>query len=196
MFRTEATMKDQIGVVHQLLAGIARLHINVVKEESSAINYLNHHQVDLVLDWRTSFFRDRLLSRPEILSRYAPLKYRVPVADYRYVLLYEAIMSECGDVILFDHEYGEYLPKLSMYPLSTLDAFQSQPVAIERDKSRSFRGGKLSFRGGKLKVPDSLLAQIRVATTHFDEDPIPYILSSETTTRTLRVFFPKSLVST
>ena len=73
MFRTEATMKDQIGVVHQLLAGIARLHINVVKEESSAINYLNHHQVDLVLDWRTSFFRDRLLSRPEILSRYAPL---------------------------------------------------------------------------------------------------------------------------
>ena len=48
------------------------------------------------------------------------LKYRVPVADYRYVLLYEAIMSECGDVILFDHEYGEYLPKLSMYPLSHL----------------------------------------------------------------------------
>src|ERR1700687_5911444 len=78
--RLECTMRDQVGVVHRLIRAIASLHVNVVKEESSAINYLNHHQVDLVLDWRTSPYNKEFRPTPvEVRSRYSDLQCRIPL---------------------------------------------------------------------------------------------------------------------
>jgi predicted amino acid-binding ACT domain protein len=186
-------MQDQLGVVHRLIKAIASLHINIVKEESSAINYLNHHQVDLVLDWRTSPLKEFRPTPVHVLSRYHDLQFRIPVTDYRYVLLLESILCHCGDVLLFDHIYGMPLPAINIVPFSDWDFVQTEHVRIEPSPVPAQQGDKDSTHNFRvqMRIPDIFIPMIRFATKNFEDQPLPYILSSETNSRTLRVFFPK-----
>jgi len=177
-------MKDQPGVVNKLIEAVAALDINIVKKESSGINYLAQHFVEMVLDWRTSPHGEFLPTTVEMLSRYDNLKYRIPIIDYRYVRLYEEIMCRCGDVVHIDSDYGVPLPAISIVPFRGGSTWmQHKEVTIEADES-----GKYNV---KFQIPEGFLNQIRRFTQHADGEGLPYIISSETNSRSLRVFFPK-----
>lgn len=181
--RLRCMMKDRPGVVNRLIEAVAALKINIVKQESSGINYLNQHVVEMVLDWRTS--DKHFLETPaEVLVRYDRLKYRIPILDYRYVKLYEEIMCRCGDVVHIDKDYGIPLPALSIVPFRGEEMWADpQGVKIEAAES-----GKYNV---KFSIPEGFLKQICRFTQHDDNEKLPYIISSETNSRSLRVFFPK-----
>src|SRR5918912_3995863 len=50
MAHVHCIMKDRPGVVQRLVDAVSLLGINIVTQESSAINQLNHHSVDLLID--------------------------------------------------------------------------------------------------------------------------------------------------
>lgn len=182
--RLQCTMKDLPGVVNRLIDAVAALEINIVKKESSGINYLRQHFVEMVLDWQTSTHKDFLEAPAEVISRYDGLKYRIPIMDYRYVRLYEEIMCRCGDVIHIDNDYGIPLPAISIVPFrGGYTWVQHKDVIIEASEA-----GKYNV---KFQIPDGFLNQIRRFTSHGDDEKLPYIISSETNSRSLRVFFPK-----
>jgi len=182
--RLQCMMKDRPGVVNRLIDAVAALEINIVKKESSGINFLNQHFVEMVLDWRTSPHKHFLETPAEVISRYDGLKYRIPIMDYRYVRLYEEIMCRCGDVLHIDNDYGIPLPVISIVPFrGGYTWVQHKEVTIEAAES-----GKYNV---KFQIPDGFLEQIRRFTQHSDDEKLPYIISSETNSRSLRVFFPK-----
>jgi predicted amino acid-binding ACT domain protein len=182
--RLYCMMKDRPGVVNRLIEAVAALKINIVKKESSGINYLNQHFVEMVLDWRTSPHKQFLETPAEVVSRYDRLKYRIPIIDYRYVRLYEEIMCRCGDVVHIDSDYGIPLPAISIVPFRGGYTW----VDYEKVTIEAAGGGKYNV---KFAIPDGFLEQIRRFTQHGDEEDLPYIISSETSSRSLRVFFPK-----
>jgi hypothetical protein len=185
--RLQCMMKDQPGVVNRLIEAVAALDINIVKKESSGVNYLKQHLVEMVLDWRTSQFNQFLRSPAEIISHYDQLQYRLPVMDYRYVRLYEEIMCECGDIIHLDNDFGITLPAISITPFIGGHVWNTpERVEIKAEAGRKYYV--------KFSIPPALFKQICRSTQHGDTEPLPYIINSETTSRSLRVFFPKKAV--
>ena len=192
--RLQCTMKDQPGAVNRLIGAVAALGINIVKKESSGINSLNQHYVDMVIDWQTS---DHEYARTpsHIVSLYDRLQYRIPIVDYRFVQLYEQIMSRCGDIVHLDDDQGLPLPAISIVPFTGVVPFtrgrvwdQPERVTIETAKSPNSNTPNYYV---KLNIPTDFLKQICSLTQHATDEPLPYILSSETSSRSLRVFFPK-----
>jgi len=47
------TLHDNVGVVGKLVDALSELNVNIVTQESSALNYQNDHIVGMVLDWPT-----------------------------------------------------------------------------------------------------------------------------------------------
>jgi predicted amino acid-binding ACT domain protein len=185
--RLHCMMKDRPGVVNRLIEAVAALEINIVKKESSGVNYLNQHFVEMVLDWRTSPHKHFLETPAEVISRYDGLKYRIPIMDYRYVRLYEEIMCRCGDVVHIDSDYGIPLPAISIVPFRGGHTW----VEHERVTIEAAEKGKYNV---KFQIPDGFLKQIRRFTQHANSERLPYIISSETNSRSLRVFFPKKQI--
>jgi len=224
--RLTCTMADHPGVVNRLIEAVASLGINIVKQESSAVNSLDHHVVELVLDWRTS--RLNADAEPEeVVSKFDErLAYRLPIHLHRYLLLYQAVMCRCGDVIVINNDFNAPLPAITITPFSdTGEWLDPVNVRIERvldqpdgkdtedrvDPARSGPAGTDVGRIGEpsvgrlvarqrgaarvyFDIPEKLLARIRHMTRFEKDEPLPYILSSETSSRSLRLFFPKKRV--
>jgi predicted amino acid-binding ACT domain protein len=190
-------MKDQPGAVNRLIGAVADLGINIVKKESSGINSLNQHYVDMVIDWQTSQY-PYTRTLPHIVSLYDRLQYRIPITNHRFVQLYEQIMSRCGDIVHLDDDQGLPLPAISIVPFTgvvpfTRGSYWGQPerVTIESAKSPNLITPNYNV---KLNIPSDFLKQICGLTQHATDEPIPYILSSETSSRSLRVFFPRKAI--
>lgn len=180
-------MDDRPGVVYKLIEAVASLGINISGKESSAINSLGQHVVELVLDWGTSSILTNEETPPAIVSKFNLLSLRIPIHLKHFFTLYQAIMIRCGDVITIDHDYGIPLPSLTITPFggTSPNGGTTREAKITRDEAN------LNKFHMEFKVPDSLLYNIR-RKTHFveNDEPLPYIISSESNSRCLRVFFP------
>lgn len=189
--RLTCKMVDQPGVVNRLIDAVASLNINIVKHESSAINSLDHHLVELVLDWHTSTHGTGD-APADVVSHFQELAYRLPIHQERYLLLYQAIMCRCGDVIVIDSDFGRPLPAITIVPFANPGDWSPHPeqgVSINRiSDAEERRKGSAQV---EFVIPERLLARIRHMARFPGTEPLQYILSSEAGSRSLRIFFPR-----
>jgi predicted amino acid-binding ACT domain protein len=176
------TMKDQPGVVQRLLEAVAVFSINIDLEESSAIDRLNYHSINLLIDWSSSQTRTRSSTRSQ-RQRYAAWQSQFPLGEERYVRLFESIVAHCGHLIVWDEESYTPRPQLFIRPLA---AHQVRPHAYAKVQ----RHDKTSYHV-TIPIPDEVLGTLHNRLgTQLDSD-LPYVLLSETDERVLRVFFPR-----
>ncbi len=177
------TMRDQPGVVQRLLEAVSLLNINIDLQESSAIDRLNHHSVNLLIDWSSSELRPRNSSRPQ-RQRYAVWQSHFPLGEDRYVRLFESIISHCGHLIVWDQESYPPRPQLFIRPLTGHQVRPQASARVERhDKVHSYHV--------RIPIPDEVLGTLHNRLgTQLDRN-LPYVLLSETDERVLRVFFPR-----
>jgi predicted amino acid-binding ACT domain protein len=177
------TMKDQPGVVQRLLEAVSLLNINIDLQESSAIDRLNYHSVNLLIDWSSSQLRSRDSTRPQ-RQRYAAWQSHFPLGEERYVRLFESIVAHCGHLIVWDEESYPPRPQLFIRPLG---GHQVKPHA----NAKVQRHDKLHSYHVTIPIPDEVLGTLHNRLgTQVDRD-LPYVLLSETDERVLRVFFPR-----
>jgi len=180
------TMKDQPGVVNKLIDAISSLEINIVKHESSSINSLNHHLVELVLDWKTSPYRG--INGPtsiDVYRRFNHIAHLLPIGLERYYILYRSIMSHCGDLINFNNVYGQKLPSLKIIPfVENTVSFDERRVVIDRKKNK-----KNDTMNAFIRIHEKHISKIRHMCDTPAGEALHYIINSEANTRSLRIFF-------
>ena len=117
MAQVHCIMQDRPGVVQRLLEAVSLLDINIVTQESSAINSLHHHSVDLIIDWTSSPYAGSAGSDPRQRARYAEWQQLFPHKDARFVRLFESIMAHCGHLMVWEESGRSNMPQLLIRPL-------------------------------------------------------------------------------
>jgi hypothetical protein len=96
-------MEDKPGVVSHLIEAVSDLKLNIICQESSSINHMNHHLVELLVDWSTSSFSDDKADSFDSTQRdYRNYSSIFPVRSRRSMALFDSIVAHCADVIVFD----------------------------------------------------------------------------------------------
>lgn len=174
---------DPPAEVTRVMDPISELGINILNAFSSVIDDLNEQHICMVLDWSTSknYARKRP-SSPADRRRYRDYHSVFPVAQERYVKLYEAIERSCGAQIA--RRPGE-----GGLPALTLEEIPNPPnllpcgaPQVERHSARYHV---------KIELPAFLLAKLRISLGVEDDQALRYLLLSDASTRTLRAFFPR-----
>lgn len=188
MAHVHCIMKDRPGVVQRLVEAVSLLDINIVTQESSAINQLNHHSVDLLIDWAYSDLSTLGDSEPAQQHRYSDYQALFPHKSARYVRLFESIIAHCGNVIMRDTVTRPGFPQISIRPLVGHHIRPHTSAKVEPDPKY-----KLHMR---ITIPPNILGALHNRLGTDPDEQLHYAILSETENRTLRVFFPEpSLVS-
>lgn len=186
LFKFSCTMQDQPGVVGRLLEALSSVQLNVVSQESACVNHHQLHTVRLLLDWSQSHMTEREPVPAQFSHRIQELSHLIPGNDFRYFILLEKVIKSCGDILHWksDESSINQSPDIKLTPFFTRNHF----VAREESKIERAAG-----RNGKVfvRLPDSILSRVCEHTRFNENDKIPYMILSETNSRTLRVFFPK-----
>ncbi len=191
MFRLMCLLEDAPGAVSRLLQVLAGLHLDIVKEDSCVLNAHRHHFIEVICDWSrheqlTGYdMTQRRESRSSDRYRYRHMRERIPISDIRYLRLYEAIMTYCGDIVVLDKAYGMRLPALHVRPYTHRSLKNTETGVIGRDADKNPQG-----RRAYLQIPQKHLRKISAHTGFKTTERIPYLVSSQGESRTLRVFFP------
>lgn len=181
MARISCTMKDDIGVVGKLVSAISRYGVNIASQESSSINHLNHHTINMIVDLSTSSLEEER-TKESIIRLYSRFDNLVPLHDFRYVLLFESIMIHCGDMIVWEDLLGRDLPKLTIQPLSNPKINKKQQTTIvQKVEAKPYHV--------QVSLPENMCSMIRNTLRHSGEQDIGYILLSDTDERNLRIVF-------
>lgn len=176
------TMKDGVGVVRKLVSALSSLNINVVTQESSSINHQSQHTINLLLDLSTSNLKE------DKTYQWAKQKYRAydyvfPLSDYRFLKIFERIITYCGDSICWENQNGDYRIQLYLTPLEKkIIHYPAETVISGNSKNRI-----------KIQLPSNLINRIRTNLNPVvkQNEKLKYLLFSDTKERTLRVYFPK-----
>lgn len=185
MAHVHCIMMDRPGVVQRLIDAVSLLNLNIVTQESSAINQLNHHSVDLLIDWSSSRFSDLGESEPAQQHRYSNYQALFPHKSAPYVLLFESIIAHCGNVLVRDATNISGLPHLSIRPLVRQHI---QPHTLTKVERETGPGHRLHSR---ITIPNNILAHLHNRLRTAPHQQLHYAILSETENRTLRVFFPE-----
>jgi ACT domain-containing protein len=175
-------MNDRPGVVQLLLEAVSLLDINIITQESSAINSLNHHSINLIIDWSSSSFSNGRESNPSQQTRYSEWNSLFPYGDARYIKLFESVIAHCGHLLISEESGRHDLPRILIRPLRVQNVRPKCLVKVERDPTHKFQV--------KIKLPPQILAPLHSRLRTQYGDPLSYVLLSETDDRVLRVFFP------
>ncbi len=174
-------MKDGIGVVKKLIDALSYLKINIETEESSSINHLNHHSINLIVNISSSKMPSAP-TRESVQRMYHQYRHVCPIYDYKYLKIFEAIMAFCGDSIEYEDVSGKKRLSLYVHPLEKRNFKFQEPSVIKS-------GQKLS---AIIDLPPPLIKNIRLITEIESNKDIPYLILSDTKERNLRIFFPKN----
>lgn len=175
------TMLDAPGVVSRLVTAVASLDINIETQESASVNHLDHHAVNLIVDFSSSPSLSRIPETPVPIQRlYRQYSAQFTLSDFRFVHLFEAIMAYCADVIVWnrDRVSGDLFPDVSVR------GFPYRPVAHTSASVVERADRPLQTR---IAVPPTVAVPLRAALGVSDQ--FQYISVSDTATRSLRVFF-------
>ncbi len=188
-------MKDELGVVRRLLNAVGKLGLNVVTLESSVMNCKTEHHVVMVLDWHNSRHNNYRETPQKLRYLYRRNAHRIPTHDWRYVLLYEAIMYECGDKILLDDAHGFPLPSITIEPFADPSAVGPNRVRLDErpvDSNKKKNPRIMRMRGAtnSLQLPSVQLDEIRRETGYLPTEEIPTVMFSSTDKKSLRLFVP------
>jgi hypothetical protein len=201
-FRLVCTFSDARGVVKRLLDAIWALGINVLTGETCTIEGSALHYCEFLLDWQTSDSRKLTDPRPSDLRIYQPLCERLPVESARYLCFFKSIQSYCADVIHYDDTARGPLPAIFMQPLIAQRSRDQKTERIGKQQSAE-RSRRQTARRRKRSDPFS--ATLTLDATHLTEvrrrglwpkntNPV-YLLSSDPSTRALRIHFPSRAVA-
>lgn len=183
LFTIKGVMIDKPGVVERLIKAVASLKINIVTLESSSIDDLSRHEVFMLLDWSTTDTQDRQPIPADVRNRFTDLHSVLQTNDRRYLTLLERIISLCGDILDW-LPTDPSVPNIQMHPLDERrDVVRRGHAVVKRDPERRFHV--------LITIPDDILRRIEDATAWLPPEPLPYLIMSDTDSRTLRVFFPK-----
>lgn len=174
------TMRDRPGVVSRLATALAALDINIETQESASVNHLDEHFVNLIVDFSSSPRLSVLLAdTPAPVQRlYRAYSSVFALHDFRFVQLFESIMIRCADVVVWHSVSGEWFPDIS------IKALPYRPLAKPSTSMVSRAGGPLQ---AQVSIPANIAVTLRAALGVTGE--FQYISISDTTTRSLRVFF-------
>lgn len=179
------TMRDQPGVVNRLVDVIAERNINIASLETVSIRQFDHHRATMILNWSTAGekYSRHIPSSQKTQLGYWDYHSIFPVNDERYVELFERIIESCSDVLVWENVAGKQLPVMNMRPIAP-PALMSNIglVAVKRHPVRK--------QHVQLELPPTLLKRL-AASLGVDGQSLHYMLVSETTTRTLRILFPR-----
>lgn len=204
------TMQDSRGVVNKLLSALRSLNVNILVAETYSIKHNKRHHLELVFDWSTS-----RLPMPDPVplafqSTIDRLSTIIPTDDFRYLRLMARILQCCagdlewrpatpsGGLILpvlrlrsFERRStfagtGRSLIRKEALPLLELDGSEEEPASQQRKKTRLLISlsdiepelRRILTRFGERSLPQS------------ESSPLPYLMLSDTATRSLRVWFP------
>ncbi len=185
LMQLSCTTHDQPGVLVRLIEAITALGVNIVNADSTAINHLNRHQCELILDWTGSKYPDRCLSNASLERHYRDYQGIVPVTVERNVALFNSIVENCADVLEVHEVNGVQVPLLTLREIDSPKDLEMQgPVTISRHSVRSFHI--------EIPVPIPLLTRLCLKSGIRKDEGLHYILLAETASRTLRAFFPST----
>jgi hypothetical protein len=180
------TMKDGPGVVAKLIKALSRLHVNIITEESSVVDYLDNHIVHMLLDCST-MARPSEEDSDRVGNYYRDYEALCPLRDLRYIELFESVVALCGSDLLWDEvtRDGSKVPRLRFSVLhSTLSGSSLGRRTVQRSEDdKNFRA--------TIPLDETTISQIRSKLHADDEQDLHYILLSETEDRILRAFFPE-----
>lgn len=119
----------------------------------------------------------------------------MPADDYRYFLLYERLISFCGDLLDWrpSRVPGREIPSISIVPFEPRRHFvEGQSLVQSNKKTQDYiqadpENKKAS--GCSIQIPEKILDRVRESTRYSPHEAIPYIIVSDTSSRTLRAFF-------
>jgi hypothetical protein len=204
LVRISCTMVDGIGVVGRLIEAISSLNINITSLESSAIDRLHRHTVDMVGDLATAKNLNRDQSKRSILHHYSKFESLLPLHDMGYIRLFESIVAHCGDSLAWSTLLGRTVPMLRIQPIAKSERGFSAPATLRsvRDLHASLAKGAPDPRSPQratadsyhvaLKLPDQISTRLRNSIGQVAGEPLKYLLLSDTDERNLRIFFPTS----
>ncbi len=177
------TMRDKIGVVKKLVDALSSLRINIISEESSAIDHQSYHTLNLLIDISRADF-DGKKTHNWTINKFNRYSYVLPLNDERYVKIFETVIAFCGDAILWKSVAGEKRIQLYVSPLETT-SLQNNSVS---KVSTTGKGHVVS-----IELNEDVINSIKeiLQCPPNQEDSLSYILLSDTKERKLRVYFPK-----
>jgi hypothetical protein len=182
MMQLSCTMKDEPGVVSRLVHAISELEINIATLQTSTIDKLDHHFVNMILDWHTSKQNVRMPSAPSVLHNFQDYRELLPIGEERYIKLFVSILARCGDVLAWEDFAGKQLPRLRLRPFEHLHKFMFPGEA------RVFRADRPPYHV-TVQCPEKVLRSLK-DQLGTDSQDLQYVLLSETEEGTLRAFFP------
>lgn len=204
------TMEDSVGVVNKLLRALKSLNVNILIAETYSIKHNKRHHMELVFDWSTS-----PLARPQPVpvafrSTIERLHTLVPGNDFRYLRLLARILQCCAEDLVWDEHTlsGLQLPQLRLRPFELRSTFAGtgrssvskvslNSVATEKD-NKTKKGKKTGQKVviGLSDIEHDLRRILNLSSEpgskQSDHDPLPYLMLSDTSTRSLRVWFPQN----
>ncbi len=181
------TMKDNVGIVKELIDALSYLKVNIITEESSSINHQSHHTINLLIDLsRSNLDHDSTYEWSK--QKYFEYDYVFPVNDYKYLKIFETIVAFCGDSILWKEEGGKNKMQLYISPISRKDLHKEASTIIKK-VSKNNEKNKV-----KIELSTEIIDEVRSILSPMGDDeftPLKYILLSDTKERNLRIYFPK-----
>ena len=127
--RVRVRMRDGVGAIRRLLEAVADIGLNVVTLETTVADCKRFHHVVLVADWKPSPHNNYRETPRHVRHLYRRLAYRVPIHDWRYVLMYESIMHSCGDIIEMDIPNRSLSVRISEEEMAERRAAWTPPAA-------------------------------------------------------------------
>lgn len=194
-FKLSCTLGDQPGAVDRVVAAVSSFNLNIILQESAPANHSRHHVINMTLDWTPSEWPERQVVPLEYQRSYSALSQALPPADFRYFKLYERLVKICGDILTWKPSLNPArdLPQITITSFEQRRLFisgdsvvKTTPGATEDEPASPERGRRIKCI---IPIPPKLLDSVREFTGHQGGDPIPYVLASDTATRTLRVSF-------
>ena len=183
LFRLDCTLKDKPGVVQKLLNAISFFEINIVSQESSAIDSMEYHHISMILDWNKSNCRESIEISPSAKRIYGHYNSLFANGDGRYLELFEKIVAFCGKDIKIKNSFPDL--KFTPYDIAKVE------LTSHFHKIEKYKRSKVDKFHVAIELPNPILQDIKRSTGYGSDELINYIPLSDTDKKFLRVFVPK-----
>lgn len=192
-------MNEKKGVVASLLDAIGSTNANILLQESSVANHLDHHVVHLTLDLSTMGRSIPISSEDGVrFLKYRELQRLLPVTDERYVTLVTTIIAKCGEDLYWPSEPKPSLPLIRLSPLQEGMSDESyadieHATVIRLDTESASRVRRVGYNA--IQFQPSTIDHIRGLLGVPSTEQLKCLLLSEPSARRLRVVFPRPDIS-
>ena len=214
------TMEDSPGVVNKLLRALKSLDVNILVAETYSIKHNKRHHMELLFDWSTSSLASQQSVPVAFRSTVERLSSVVPPGDFRYLRLLGRILQCCSEDLCWKEDSRNELsiPDLKLRPFESRSTFAGtgRSTIVKHDPNdgnidKPTRTAKAKLQETGEPTPSTVnKSKIVIALTDIEHDlrrildlsgshrarsddqPLPYLMLSDTATRSLRVWFPQN----